>query len=159
MPKFTAGSSLYGWDAPETKIRSVRKSCALYTAAVLILSIVSGLLPTGVTRHNWVGFAGTAALAAVMLEMIAVVRFWAAKSQMDYRSFHSIHWMMDYAPLLHAMLMAIALIAGIVSCIQNYTGETDILVLFLYILAAAASLMTRRTYRVLPTYTIKEQET
>ena len=157
MPKFMVSSSLYGWDAPEMKVRSVRKSCALFTAVSLVLSILAGILPTGVTRHNWVGFAGTAALLAVMLEIIAVVRFSMAKPQLDYRSFHSIHWMMDCAPLLHALLMAVALIAGIVSCIQNYTGILDLLVLFLYILAAAASLRMRRTYRALPVYAVKEQ--
>ena len=159
MPKFVTVSSLYGWDAPEAQIRTTRKNCALFATVSLVLSIVSGILPTGVTRSNWVGFAGTAALVAVMLEIIAVVRFITAKSQLDYRSFHSIHWMMDYAPLLHAMLMSVALVAGIVSCVQNYTGGMDLLILFLYILAAAASLLMRRTYRTLPVYTLKEQET
>ena len=159
MPKFTAGSGLYGWDAPEARIRTVRKYCVLFVAVSLVLSVVSGILPAGVTRHNWVGFAGTAALLAVMLEIIASARFAVAKSQLDYRSFHSIHWMMDYAPLLHAMLMSVALVAGIVSCVQNYTGGMDPLILFLYILAAAASLLMRRTYRTLPVYTLKEQET
>ena len=150
-------SSLYGWDAPETKIRSVRKSCALFAAVSLVLSVLSGVLPTGVTRHNWVGFAGTAALVAVMLEIIAVVRFSVAKFQLDYRNFHSIHWMMDYAPLLHIVLMAAALAAGIVSCVQNFTGVLDLLVLMLFLLAGLSSWMLRKTYRGLPTYTVKEQ--
>ncbi len=158
MPRFIADSSLYGWDAPEAQIRSVRKYCALFTAVSLALSIVCGVLPTGVARHNWVGFAGTASLVAAMLMVIAVLRFALAKSHLDYRTFHSIHWMMDYAPLFHAMLMVVALIAGIVSCIRRFTGALDILALVLFLMAAASSLLMRRTYRTLRTYTVKEHE-
>ncbi len=158
MPRFIADSSLYGWDAPEAQIQSVRKYCALFTAVSLALSVVCGLLPTGVARHNWVGFAGTASLVAAMLMVIAVIRFFRAKSHLDYRTFHSIHWMMDYAPLFHAMLMVVALVAGIVSCIRSFTGALDILALVLFLLAAASSLLMRRTYRALHTYVLKEHE-
>ena len=158
MPRFVTSSSLYGCDAPEAQIRSVRKYCALFTAVSLALSIVCGILPTGVARHNWVGFAWTASLVAAMLMVIAVIRFARTKSHLDYRTFHSIHWMMDYAPLFHAMLMVVALIAGIVSCIRNFTGALDILALVLFLMAAASSLLMRKTYRTLHTYTVKEHE-
>ena len=158
MLRFITNSSLYGWDAPEAQIRSVRKYCALFTAVSLVLTVVCGLLPTGVARHNWVGFAGTASLVAAMLMVIAVVRFSRAKSHLDYRTFHSIHWMMDYAPLFHAILMVVALIAGIVSCFRSFTGVLDILALALFLLATASSLLMRKTYRTLHTYTVKEHE-
>ena len=158
MPRFITNSSLYGWDAPEAQLRSAKKYCVLFAAAALILSIVCGILPTSVNRYNWVGFAGTAALVAVMLEIIAVVRFYLAKSQLDYRSFHSIHWMMDYAPLFHAILMGVAFIAGVVSCFQQYTGALDLLALLLFVLAAVSSLVLRRIYRAIPVYSMKEHE-
>ena len=123
-----------------------------------MLSLVCGVLPTGVTRHNWVSFAGTAALVALMLEIIAVVRFSLAQSQLDYRTFHSIHWMMDYAPLFHAILMGVAFIAGIFSCIQGFTGVMDLLALLLFVLAAVSSLVLRKIYRAVPTYSLKEHE-
>ena len=158
MPRFIADSSLYGWDAPEAQIKSVRKYCALFTAVSLAMSIICGILPTGVARHNWVGFAGTASLVAAMLMVIAVIRFSLAKSHLDYRTFHSIHWMMDYAPLFHAILMVVALVAGIVSCFRSFTGALDILALVLFLLASASSLLMRKTYRTLHTYTVKEHE-
>jgi len=158
MPRFIANGSLYGWDAPEAQIKSVRKYCALFTAVSFALPVVCGILPTGVARHNWVGFAGTASLVAAMLMLIAVLRFSLVKSHLDYRTFHSIHWMMDYAPLFHAMLMAVALAAGIISCIHAYTGAMDILALILFLLAATSSLLMRKTYRTLHTYTMKEHE-
>lgn len=158
MPRFSSNSNLYGWDAPETQLRSVRRACVLLTAVSLALSVVCGILPTGVARHNWVGFAGTASLVALMLMIIAVIRFSMAKSHLDYRTFHSIHWMMDYAPLFHAMLMTVALIAGIVSCFQAFTGALDVLALLLFLAAAVSSLLMRKTYRSLHTYTMKEQD-
>ena len=159
MPKFVVSSGLYGWDASKEQISTVRKRCALFAAVSLVLSVACGILPTGVSRHNWVGFAGTAALIAVMLMVIALVRFCLAKNQLDYRSFHSIHWMMDYAPLLHALLMAVALIAGIVSCIQAYSGALDLLSLAMFLAAAVSSLLFRKTYRTLHTYELRENET
>ena len=159
MPGFVTNSKRYGWDAPETVIRSVRRRCIIFVLASLVLSLVCGLLPTGVARHNWVSFAGTAALVAVMLEIIAVVRFCLARTYLDYRTFHSIHWMMDYATIFHAMLMTVALVAGIVSCIQAFTGWLDILALLLFALAAAASVLLRRTYKRLPLYTVEEHHT
>ena len=159
MPRFVTNSSLYGWDMPENQLKPVKKACVLFAAVSLVLSIACGILPTGVARDNWVGFAGTASLVAAMLMIIAAVRFILAKSQLDYRTFHSIHWMMDYAPLFHAMLMAVALIAGVVSCFRNFTGALDIAALALFAAAAASSLLMRKTYRGVPTYTLKEQET
>ena len=158
MPRFIPNSSLYGWDAPEAQLKAVKKHCALFTAISAALSVVCGFLPTGVARHNWVGFAGTASLVAAMLMVIAVIRFSTAKSHLDYRTFHSIHWMMDGAPLAHAMLMIVAVIAGLVSCFRNFTGALDILALALFLLAAASSLLTRKVYRSLRTYTVKEDE-
>ena len=158
MPSFPITSTLYGWDAPETQLKSVKKTCALFALVSAALSIVCGVLPTGVTRDNWVSFAGTAALVALMLEIIAVVRFYFAKTQLDYRTFHSIHWMMDYAPLFHAILMGVALIAGIVSCFQQFTGALDLLAILLFALAAISSLTLRKVYRAVPTYSMKEHE-
>ncbi len=159
MPRFIAGSGLYGWDAPELKLKSAKWRCVLWAAVSLVLSVVCGLVPTGVTRDNLVGFAGTASLAAAMLMIIAAVRFFRAEALLDYRTFHSIHGMMDYAPLFHAMLMITALIAGAVSCFRDFTGAPDLAVLALFTAAAAFSLMARKTYRGIPTYTLKEQET
>ena len=159
MPRFVTDSHLYGWDVSGAQLRSVSLRCGLYTAVSLVLTIVCGILPTGVTRHNWVGFAGTAALLAVMLTVIALVRFLLAKPPLDYRTFHSIHWMMDYAPLFHAILMILALIAGIVSCFQAFTGILDVVVLILFTVAAASSLLMRKAYRILHEYTMKEHET
>ena len=156
MPRFDTHSGLYGWDAPERRIKEVRKQCLILTGISLILSLGCGLLPTGVARHNWVGFAGTAALVAVLLEIVAVGRFCSAKSQLDYRSFHSIHWMMDYAPLMHIMLMGVAFAAGIISCIQGFTGVMDILCLAGFLLSGAASLMLRKAYRTIPVYKMDE---
>ena len=158
MPRFVTDSKLYGWDAPESRLRSARRTCAAFAAASLVLTVIPGLIPCGVARHSWVGFAGTASLIAVMLEIIAVVRFSVAKPGLDYRTFHSIHWMMDYAPLLHAMLMAVALVAGIVSCFQQFTGAPDLLALLLFALSAVSSLVLRRIYRAIPTYSVKEHE-
>lgn len=152
MPRFSTHSGLYGWDVPEGRLKEVRKTCLILTAMILALTVGCGLIPTGVTRDNWVSFAGTAALLAVMLEIIAVGRFCLAKSQLDYRTFHSIHWMMDYGPLLHAMLMGVALVAGIIFCFRSFTGILDPLVLLGFAVAAAISLAMRRVYQQISTY-------
>ena len=159
MPRFITDSSLYGWDAPEAQLKSVKKVCSLFTAISLVLPVVCGLLPAGVTRHNWVSFAGTASLVTAMLMVIAVIRFSMAKTHLDYRTFHSIHWMMDYAPLFHAILMIAAMIAGIISCIRGFTGALDVLALMLFPAAAVSALLMRKTYHSIPTSTLKEQDT
>ena len=156
MPRFDTHSGLYGWDAPESRIKEVRKQCLILTGISLALSIGCGLLPTGVARYKWVGFAGTAALVAVLLEIVAVGRFCTAKSQLDYRTFHSIHWMMDYGPLLHAMLMGVAFAAGVISCVQGFSGAMDIVCLAGFLLAATASLMLRKAYKTIPVYKLDE---
>ena len=158
MPRFIADSKVYGWDAPEARLRSVKKTCLLLALASLSLTVLCGLLPAGVARHTWVGFAATASLVALLSQVIAAVRFWLAKAHLDYRTFHNIHWMMDYAPLFHAILMGVALTAGIVSCFQAFTGALDLLALLLFLLAAVFSLVFRKVYRSVPTYSLKEHE-
>lgn len=158
MPRFMVNSNLYGWDASESQLKSVRKACCGFAGISLVLTVVPGLLRCGVARHSWVGFAATAALVAVMLEIIAVFRFALTRSHLDYRTFHSIHWMMDYASLFHAILMMTALAAGVVSCIQGFTGVLDLLAVILFLLSAVSSLTLHRIYRSVPTYSVKEHE-
>ena len=155
MPLIRSG--LYGWDATPERLSRERKRCILLTACSAALTVACGLIPTAVTRHNWVSFAGTAALVAVLLEIAAVGRFCVTKTQLDYRTFHSIHWMMDYGPLLHMMLMAVALISGIVSCIQGFGGILDLAALVGFALAGISSWFLRKGYQTIPTYQLKEE--
>ncbi len=158
MSRFVPDGKLYGWDTPALRLQAVRQTCALFAGISLILSIFFGCLPTGVARDKWVSFGGTAALLALMLMLIALVRFCLVRSQLDYRTFHSIHIMMDYAPLFHCILMTLALAAGIISCIRAYTGPLDLLALLLTALAAGSSWLFRRAYRSLPVYTMRESD-
>ena len=64
--------------------------------------------------------------------------------------------MMDYGPLLHIMLMGVAFAAGIISCVQSFTGVMDIVCLAGFLLAGAASLMLRKVYKTIPVYKLDE---
>ncbi|MBQ6527125.1 MAG: hypothetical protein IJI38_01245 [Clostridia bacterium] len=158
MPRFMIDNRLYGWDASEETIKQWKKRLLLLSILNAVISIACGLVSTGVTRHNWVGFAATAALIALMVEVIAAVRFLMARSMLDRRSFESLHQMMRWSAQCHLVLMALAFAAGIVSCVQAFDGIRDVAVLVCFVLSFACSFFFLRLYDRIPTYDIKAPE-
>ena len=158
MPRFMVDTKLYGWDMPEQALRREKNILLLLSLLNVALSIACGVIPTGVTRHNWVSFAATAALIALMMEVIGAVRFRMAKSMLDKRGFDSVDHMVVWSAQCHLVLMAVAFIAGIVSCFQAFGGAKDILILLGFIACFACSLILLRIYQDIPKYSMKAPE-
>lgn len=158
MPKFDASTDRYGWDASEAELSQVRGRCMLLAAANLVLSVLCGVAHTGVTRDNGVGFAATAALVALMVEIIGTVRFQITEPQLPRQAFRSIHRMMTWAPLYHMILMGVAALCALIFCIRAFTGWLDLAVLLGFLLMGACSFFLRRAYQSVRTYQTKELE-
>ena len=155
MPRFMVDSNWYGWDGPENVTNRVKNRCLALSLANAVISFTCGVVSTGVTRHNWVGFAATAALIALMMEIIGAVRFRRAPHVTDKRTFDSIHQMMRWSAQCHMILMALAFAAGAVSCFQAFGGIPDLLILSGFAASFACSWFFLRAYSALPTYSIK----
>ena len=158
MPRFIVDTKLYGWDMPEQALRREKNTFLLLSLLNAALSIACGLIPTGVTRHNWVSFAATAALIALMMEVIGAARFRAAKVLLDKRSFDSIHHMMRWSAQCHMLLMAAAFAAGVVSCFQAFSGIPDLAILLGFALSFACSFLLLRRYDRIPTHNTNAPE-
>ena len=158
MPRFITNTKWYGWKAPEGEIRQTKLRLLFLVGINLLISVACGVIPTGVTRHNWVSFAATAALVALAAEIIGAVRFYRAKSQMYQREFEGVDHFIRLPCLLHMMLTAVAVIAAIVSCVQNWTGWLDALLLLLLLCTGACSFLVYKLYRALPTFEMKQPE-
>lgn len=151
-------NKLYGWDLPEQALRREKKIFLALSLLNAAISIACGVIFTGVTRHNWVGFAATAALIALMMAVIGAARFRAAKALLDRRAFDSIHNMMRWSAQCHMALMAVAFAAGVVSCFQSFSGILDLVVLLGFVLSFASSLLFLRRYDRIPTHSMKSPE-
>ncbi|MBQ9306724.1 MAG: hypothetical protein IJ229_02265 [Clostridia bacterium] len=158
MPRFTANTRWYGWNAPKEILKKTGWQMLLLLLLSTVLSLAGGMIPTGVTRHNWVSFAATAALVALAAEIIGVVRFLRAKEQMLQRDFEGVDHMIRLSCLFHLILTAVAVLAAIVSCIQSWTGYTDLLALAALALTGVCSFLVLHKYRSLPTYDIENPE-
>ena len=158
MPRFITNTKWYGWNAPEGEIRQTKLRLLFLVGINLVLSLVCGLIPTGVTRHNWVSFAATAALVALAAEIIGVVRFYLAKEHMYQREFEAIDHFIRLPCLLHMTLTLAAVIAAIVSCIQNWTGWLDALLLLLLTGTGVCSFFVYQMYRALPTFEMQQPD-
>lgn len=158
MPRFIVDQKLYGWDGPERQLKRTGNALALLAAGNLLLSVLLGVIPTGVTRHNWVSFAATLALLALLAELIAAVRFRMVRHALDKRSFDSIHQTLRWSAQCHLLLMAMALAAGVVSCAQAFSGAPDLVVVLGFCLSLAGSLLFLRIYSQLRTYDMKAPE-
>ena len=66
MPRFIVDTKLYGWDMPEQKLGQIKNRILLLAVLNAVVSVACGIVSTNVTRHNWVSFAATAALIALM---------------------------------------------------------------------------------------------
>lgn len=152
MPRFITNTKWYGWNAPEQAIQQTKRRMLLWMGVNLALSIVCGLIPTGVTRHNWVSFAATAALVALAVEIIGILRFYRAKGQMYQREFEGIDHFIRLSCLFHMILTGVAVIAAIVSCFQNWTGLLDAVALVGLAGTGGCSFLTWSAYRALPTF-------
>ncbi len=158
MPRFIVDTKLYGWDMPEQALRREKKTFLVLSLLNAAISIACGVISTGVTRHSWVGFAATAALIALMLEVIGAARFRMAKSMLDKRGFDSVHNMMRWSAQCHLALMAVAFTAGVVSCFQSFGGILDIVILLGFALSFACSFLFLRRYDRIPTHSMKAPE-
>ena len=152
MSRFMTNTKWYGWNASESAIKQTKRQMLLWAGINAILSLVCGLIPTGVTRHNWVSFAATAALVALAVEIIGIVRFYRAKEQMYQREFEGIDHFIRLSCLFHMILTGVAVIAAIVSCVQSWTGWLDLLALLGLAATGACSFLTVKAYKALPTF-------
>lgn len=158
MPRFDPNTNWYGWSAPEAELRRAKRRILALTALNAVLSVLCGVCPTGVTRSNWVGFAATAALAALMVEIIGAARFCMAKETLSSQQFHGIHRMLKWGALYHLLLMVIAVAAGVIACIRDFTGPLDVLAVAGMALTALCSLAVRRAYGRIPTYEAQDPD-
>ena len=158
MPRFMVDTKLYGWDMPEQALRREKNTFLALSLLNAAMSIACGVIPTGVTRHNWVSFAATAALIALMMEVIGAARFRIAKSMLDKRGFDSIHHMMRWSAQCHMLLMAAAFAAGVVSCFQAFSGILDLAILLGFALSFACSFLLLRRYDRIPTHSMTTHE-
>ena len=158
MPRFITNTNWYGWSAPESEIRQTKQRLLLIVMVNLVVSIACGVIPTGVTRHNWVSFAATAALVALAAEIVGVVRFYRAKEHMYQREFEGIDHFIRLPCILHMLLTLVAFIAAIVSCIRNWTGPLDALLLLLLSGTGVCSYFVYKLYRALPVFEMKQPE-
>lgn len=158
MPRFDANGNWYGWDAPESELTRAKARCTAFVVANLILSVLCGVCPTAVTRDDWVCFAATAALVALMVELIGVVRFRHAKAYLSRQEFGGIHRMMTWAPVYHILLTAVAWIAAVMSCVRAFSGPLDVLVSVGFLLMGLCSIGMYRAYKGIRTFEMKEVE-
>ena len=158
MPRFAVDTKLYGWDMPEQALKREKNTFLLLSLLNTALSIACGVISTGVTRHNWVGFAATAALIALMMAVIGAARFRVAKALLDKRGFDSIHHMMRWSAQCHMVLMAVAFGAGVVSCFQSFSGILDLVILLGFVLSFACSFLFLWRYDRIPTHSMKAPE-
>ena len=76
----------------------------------------------------------------------------------DKRGFDSIDHMVTWSAQCHLVLMAVAFIAGIVSCCQAFGGAKDILILLGFLVSFACSFFLLRNYQGIPTHSMKAPE-
>ena len=158
MPRFMVDTKLYGWDMLEQALRREKNTFLALSLLNAAMSIACGVIPTGVTRHSWVSFAATAALIALMMEVIGAARFRIAKSMLDKRGFDSIHNMVRWSAQCHMALMAVAFAAGVVSCFQSFSGILDLAILLGFALSFACSFLLLRRYDRIPTHSMTAHE-
>ena len=152
MAGFDPNPNWYGWSAPETELTRAKRTVLSLSAVNAVISVLTGVCPTGVTRDNWVGFAATAALVALMVEIIGAARFRMAKETLSAQQFHGVHRMLSWGALYHLLLMTAATLAGAIACVRDFTGPLDLLAVAGMALTALCSLAVRRIYRAIPTY-------
>lgn len=158
MPRFIADSKWYGWNASEGAIARTKKRLPLWAGANAILSLLCGIIPTGVTRHSWVSFAATAALVALAAEIIGIARFCRAKGPMDRRAFEGIDHFIRISCLFHMILTGVAVAAAIVSCILEWTGIMDALALIGLVGTGLLSFLVVKDYKLLPVFKMEKPD-
>ncbi|MGN0801344.1 MAG: hypothetical protein ACI4MF_01980 [Candidatus Faecivicinus sp.] len=158
MLKFDPDTSWHGWDVSQQELRRTGRACLLLTAANAGLSVLCGVCRTGVTRDNWVGFAATAALVALMAEAIGVVRLLLSRPALSRTEFEGVHRMILWGAFYHILLTIVALLAGIIACVRAFTGPMDLLVLLGLALTALCSAAVRKCYARLPRLEIRNPE-
>lgn len=138
------------WDVPEERLRSVKRLMALSTALATAIFLIGALIPSPLTWNRFVGLATGLALAAVLLEIVGVIQFCAAKPRLSRQYFGDINAKLKLAPLAHAILLAFATAASVAAMIGRPVAFRDALVPVCFLASALAAAGSFTLYRSVP---------
>ena len=138
------------WDVPEERLRSVKRLMALSTALATAIFLIGALIPSPLTWNRFVGLATGLGLAAVLLEIVGVIQFCAAKPRLSRQYFGDINAKLKLAPLAHAILLAFATAASVAAMIGRPVAFRDALVPVCFLASALAAAGSFTLYRSVP---------
>ena len=138
------------WDATQERLRVVKRVMALASGLGTAIFLLGALIRSPLTWNRWVALLTGLALAAVLLAVVGVAQFCAAKPRLSRQYFGDINAKLMLAPLAHAILLAGAAVASVIALAGMRAAWTDALVPVCFLASALAAAGTFRLYRSLP---------
>lgn len=140
----------HGWSVPPERMARTKRVMALAAALGLVSFLLGALMPSPLTWDRIVGLFTGLGLAAIVVELVGVIQFCAAKEKLTRQYFSDINTKMKLAPLAHAILLAGAAIA----CVPLMPGAgmtiVSLLVPLCFLASALAAAGVFTLYRGLP---------
>ncbi len=147
----------YRWNAPARTLRRMKKKVAAAGAAVLFFFSLGSLQFVESNYSVFVAAPSSLSLIALLYECIGIVQFYFAKEQMTTFLYHGINSKLRLAPLIHSVLMGVAVLGCLYQMIWQQPGPDAVsyVVLGAYAICAGLSVWISRMYRTLEFVTEK----
>ena len=138
------------WDVSGERLSAVKRLMALSAALGAAIFLIGALIPSPLTWNRYVGLATGLGLAAVLLEIVGVIQFCAAKPRVPRQYFGDINAKLKLAPLAHAILLAFATAASAAAMVGGPVTLRDALVPVCFLASALAAAGIFTLYRSMP---------
>ncbi len=138
------------WEAPQERIRTVKHLAAMAEILSVAIFLLGALAQSSLNWNRWVGLFSGLGLAAILIEVVGVAQFCAAKEQLSRQYFNDINTKLKIAAPIHAILLALASLAAIAAMRGDSVSWMDVVVPLCFFASALASVTVFMLYRSLP---------
>lgn len=148
----------YTWDVSEERLQSTKWLMALAIGLGTAIFLLGALIHSPLTWNRYVGLLTGLGLAAVVLEIVGVVQFCAARARLPRQYFGDINAKLKLATLVHAILLTLASAASTIALVGISVTFMDAVVPICFLASALASLGAFMLYRSMPQKIVENSE-
>lgn len=140
----------YRWSVEPGRLRMYKCAVGVACAAGIALFLAASLPDSPLNYARYVSLTGTLSIAALLFEVLGVVRFLAAKGKVTGTTFRDIDTMLRVAPVVHCVLLLCTGIFCVCELASRQAAGREFLIPVLYLLAGGCSFAVFALYRSLP---------
>ena len=140
----------YMWDIPKERVKHGKYMLCFLCILNIVLFAAGSLRETRLNAAVAIEVPCILSLITLMFEIIGIIQFCATGDRFTRMLFHDINMKLRIAPVVHAALLAMAILVGAYELLFVSFSGSDLVVVLLYLCCAFLSASIGIVYRRIP---------